>query len=279
MQGSTKKSSSQSEKKWPAINREPYFENDSVRLYQGDCLELLSEMEVTHKSRFDAVITDPPYCSGAVTKSGRDAAPATKYCQDGKTLGRPSFTGDSRDPRSFVFWSTMWFAYARRLCRPSAYGLVFIDWRQLPVVTDVYQASGWTWKGICVWNKGRGARAPHKGYFRHQSEFIVWGTNGKVPKLLDRGPFDGVHSIPIRQSDKHHITGKPTPLLRELVQVAPVDGLILDPFAGSGTTGVSATLEGRRAILIEQSEECCQVAAKRLEAAAVGEQLPYSRAA
>jgi len=68
-------------------------------------------------------------------------------------------------------------------------------------------------------------------------------------------------------------------LLRELVQVAPVDGLILDPFAGSGTTGVAAILEGRRAVLIDQSEECCEVAAKRLEAAAVGELLEYSKAA
>ena len=134
-------------------------------------------------------------------------------------------------------------------------------------MTNIVQASGFAWKGICVWNKGRASRSPHKGYFRHQAEYIVWGTNGKVPKLKDRGPFDGVHSIAVKQADKFHITGKPTKLLRELVQVAPVGGLILDPFAGSGTTGIAAVHEGRRAVLFEQSEEYCEIAAKRLEAA------------
>lgn len=153
---------------------------------------------------------------------------------------------------------------ARRHCKESAYCLSFIDWRQLPLMTDIFQSAGFVWKGLIAWNKGRAARSPHKGYFRHQAEYVVWGTNGKVPRLTDRGPFDGVFSIPVVQSDKHHITGKPTPLMQELVRCAPAGGLILDPFAGSGTTGVAAIAEGRRAILIEQSEEYCEIAARRL---------------
>lgn len=273
MQGCKTKPTSRKKADWPTLEKKPYFENDSVRLYQGDCLELLSEMKVATESQFDALITDPPYCSRAATKSGRDADPASKYCQNGNTCGRPSFAGDHRDARSFEFWCTMWLTLARRSCKESAYGLVFIDWRQLPLMTSIVQASGWTWKGICVWDKGRSARAPHKGYFRHQAEYVVWGSNGKLPRLKDRGPFDGVHSIPVLQKDKHHITGKPTPLLQELVKVAPENGLILDPFAGSGTTGIAAIKESRKAVLVEQSEEYCEIAAKRLDAASRGEVL------
>lgn len=47
------------------------------------------------------------------------------------------------------------------------------------------------------------------------------------------------------QRDKFHLTGEPTALMRELVKIVPPGGRILDPFAGSGTTGVGAVLEGR----------------------------------
>ncbi|HCS53170.1 DNA methyltransferase [Rubinisphaera sp.] len=259
------------ESDWPVIDKKPYFESDSIRLYFAESMEVLGSMQTVESSKFDAIITDPPYCSGADTKSGRDADPASKYCHGGNTCGRPSFAGDHRDSRSFEFWATMWLALARRHCKRSSYCLTFIDWRNLPLMVNIIQAAGFVHKGVCVWDKGRAARAPHKGYFRHQAEYIPWGTNGPVPKLSDRGPFDGVYQHPIRQADKHHITGKPTPLMRDLVKAAPIGGLIFDPFAGSGSTGVAAAIERRRAVLIEQSEEYCEIAAKRLDAAIRGE--------
>src|SRR5690606_3081274 len=131
------------------------------------------------------------------------------------SCGRPTFTGDARDQRSLAYWSTLWLSACRDVAKESAYCLVFSDWRQVPTFTDALQAAGWTWRGTIVWNKGRGSRSPHKGYFRHQCEYIVWGTNGGVPRPTDRGPFDGCYTIPNKLSDKHHITGKPTALMRE----------------------------------------------------------------
>lgn len=250
------------------------FEIAGHRLWRGDVLRLLP---LIPEGSVDAVITDPPYCSGSGTVTGRKGDPAEKYCHGGETLGRPTFIGDTRDQRSFAYWCTVWLSQAREATKIGGYCLTFIDWRQLPLLTDAMQAAGWTWRGTAVWNKGRSARAPHKGYLRHQCEYIIWGTNGPMEILKDRGPFDGCYDISVKQTDKHHMTGKPTDLLRELVKVAPVGGTVLDPFSGSATTGVAAALEGRRFIGFEATEAYYEIGRQRLEAASRGEQLQWKR--
>jgi site-specific DNA-methyltransferase (adenine-specific) len=65
-----------------------------------------------------------------------------------------------------------------------------------------------------------------------------------------------------------HPNEKPVRLLRELIESSSVMGeTVLDPFAGSGSTGVAAALEGRRAVLIEIDERYCELAASRIAAA------------
>lgn len=64
------------------------------------------------------------------------------------------------------------FQTRRALC-------VFIDWRQLPSLTDALQWAGWIWRGVAVWDK-QNCR-PQKGRFKQQSEYIVWGSNGDMP--------------------------------------------------------------------------------------------------
>lgn len=240
----------------------PYYDRGGIRLYHGDCLQILPLLEAESA---DALITDPPYCSGAATMNQRTLDPREKYCHNGNDCGRPSFSGDARDQRSFGFWATLWISECRRIVRPSGYALVFSDWRQLPTVTDVVQAGGWIWRGIISWNKGRGARAPHKGYFRHQCEYVTWGTNGACLKATHSGPFEGCVSEAVKQADKFHMTGKPTPLMCQLVDCVPPGGTVLDTFAGSSTTGVACLLTGRKFIGFEQSEEYCEISARRFD--------------
>lgn len=102
----------------------------------------------------------------------------------------------------------------------------------MTLMTDAFQAADLIWRGVIAWDKGNGSRAPHKGYFRHQCEYIVWGTRGPCHAARHAGPFPGCIFAPVLPNDKYHQTGKPTKLLRELVTVAPPDALILDPFAG-----------------------------------------------
>ena len=86
----------------------PFFESKGIAIYQGDTLELSSKLPA---NVIDALITDPPYCSGA-SGSAVMADPSKKYCQSGKTLGRPSFGGDFRDQRSFKYWCSLWISQA-----------------------------------------------------------------------------------------------------------------------------------------------------------------------
>lgn len=250
---------------------DPYFAQGDVALYRGDVLQLGTRLP---QQRFHAVITDPPYCSGGTSAAERTRDPIDKYCQDGNACGRPSFTGDNRDQRSFTWWCAQWLLLCRQATIESGYLLAFIDWRQLPAMTDAVQAAGWTWRGVVPWNKGRGARAPHKGFFRHQCEYVVWATNGRCPQLSHAGPFDGCFEFAVkRHTDKFHLTGKPTPLMERLIEIVPPGGAILDPFAGSCTTGVACALHGRGFVGLELSDEYCPVGKARLQAALRGERL------
>lgn len=239
----------------------PYFESKATRLFHAEIHEALPQLEV---ASYDAVITDPPYCSGGTTAGERRRSPEDKYSQDGELRGRPSFGGDLKDQRSFTWWCQQWLIDCRRLLKDGGYCLVFIDWRQLPALTDAFQAADLTWRGILAWDKGAGARAPHKGYFRHQCEYVVWGTKGACPQATHAGPFNGCYSVSVRKADKFHLTGKPTELLKELVQVVPPGSRILDPFAGSGTTLVAAQELGRQADGIERELPYCEIARDRL---------------
>lgn len=241
---------------------------ERVELFHGEALATLLGIDA---ETFDAVVTDPPYSSGGFTRGDRAGqSVAAKYVQTGsERWAGTDFAGDNRDQRGWFHWCALWLSECLRVTKPGGYLLMFTDWRQLPQATDAVQAGGWVWRGVLSWDKGPSARAAAPHYFRHQCEYVVWATRGACPGFPDwpppgKGCYPGSYSIPVTQADKHHPTGKPTDLLRDLVRIVPPDGRILDPFAGSGTTGDAAEAEGRRATLIETTAEFCEVIRRRM---------------
>ncbi|MCS3745803.1 site-specific DNA-methyltransferase (adenine-specific) [Xanthomonas arboricola] len=229
------------------------------QLLQGDALTILPTLEA---NSFDALITDPPYASGGLTAAARARPPSTKYCRDG---GHADFVGDERDQRSHLKWMHLWLSECARVLKEGAPVLLFTDWRQLPLTTDALQIAGFTWRGITVWDKTEGVR-PQLGRFRNQAEYIVWGSKGNMP-LDRRAPvLPGVIRESVRKADKHHLTGKPTGLMRQLVRICESGGRVLDPFAGSGTTVVAADLEGYKWTGIEMTASYFEIASGRLTA-------------
>lgn len=246
---------------------EPIYCTSSAVLYAGDVLTVLPHLaaESVH-----AVITDPPYCSGATGSAGRTSlSTREKYMTNGAAHVLPDFDGDQRDQRSFTYWSTLWLAHCHRLTAPGGVAMVFTDWRQLPSVTDAIQAAGWVWRGIIAWHKPRSR--PQVGRFTNSCEYVVWASKGALSRK-GQPPLPGMYSQSAPHYSKRiHITEKPVPLLQKLTRIAPEGGTVLDPFAGSGSTGVAALLEGHRFVGVELSPGYAQQAVVRLDATTTGQ--------
>lgn len=243
----------------------PYYEQDGITIYHGETLNALAGMT---ERDIAAVVADPPYSSGGLFRSDRQVDPSQKYRgwsqgESGSVQPKSepgSFGGDSRDQRSYLTWSALWLSMCWSMAKPTAQAFVCTDWRQLPTTTDAVQAGGWTWRGLCVWDKGVGR--PMKGRFRNHLEYIVWASHGAMPEARDVYPSTLLKHAP-PGTEREHVTQKPVGLLREILCVAP-DGAVLDPFMGSGTTLLAAKELGRSAIGIEIEERYCEIAAKRL---------------
>lgn len=232
----------------------PYYQDDAVTIYHGDCFDLLHDL-----SGIGAVVTDPPYSSGGAMRSDRAMSTSTKYVNSDTQAYRPEFAGDNRDQRSFFAWSTLWLNAARNASVPGAVLASFIDWRQLPVLSDAVQAGGWVWRGVAVWSKGFGRPTP--GRFSNAAEYVVWGSSGPMEQREAYPP--GVFQCSV-VSDRDHIAQKPDEVMRWVMQVVPPGAVVLDPFMGSGTTLRAAKDCGHKVIGIEVDERYCEIAAKRM---------------
>ena len=261
-----------------------------MELIYGDALR---EMERMEDGVFDAIITDPPYASGAMTKGGREQATSRKYTDGKGRCPYPDFAGDQMDQRSWTHFLRDVLSEGLRVCRPGAVCALTIDWRQLPALTDALQQAGWIWRGTAVWDKVNSR--PQRGRFRQQAEFVVWGSKGALP--LDRPVpvLPGVIAAPMERGDsrrasaasleaedapngarrpehradegrtvRRHQTQKPLGLMREIVKICVPGGRVLDPFAGSGTTLLAAQEQGMDAVGIESVQEIYAATKERL---------------
>lgn len=234
------------------------------RVDVGDALAWLASLP---DGSVDAVVTDPPYSSGGAVRSDRIKDTRSKYQSSDVKTTFESFSGDNRDQRAFGYWCSLWLSECRRITKPGGMLCVFTDWRQLPTVTDVVQSGGWIWRGIVVWDKV--VARPVADRFRGQAEYVVWSTNGpRDAKPRDDSAYgEGVirERTPVTK-DRVHATQKPVGVLRKIIDVAsPVGGVVVDPFVGSGSTGIACVQSGRNFWGCEMSEHYADIARGRIE--------------
>jgi DNA modification methylase len=105
--------------------------------------------------------------------------------------------------------------------------------------------------GWLVWDKGQ------RDFSLADAE-LAWTSRQKAVRCFDYS------RAAMMKEGRVHPTQKPSALMKWCLGLVPEAQTVLDPFAGSGTTGVACKLEGRKATLIEISEEYCEKAAKRL---------------
>jgi DNA modification methylase len=201
--------------------------HNHVTLYLGDCLEILPGC--------DAVISDPPY--GIAHKSSFDAS------WSGKEIAGDRCT-TARD--------TVWNHYAEK---PRA--MFGISWKQPP--PPMVRMS-------LIWNKGPafGAgdlRIPWKPSW----EEIYIGGEGWIGKR-DEGVLSGPVVVSWESKGRMHPHQKPVWLMCRLIEKLPDAQVILDPFMGSGTTGIACLRMGRNFVGVEIDPEHFKTACARLEA-------------
>lgn len=238
----------------------PYYEDEWVTLYHGDCLEVMAELEAVQH-----VITDPPYSEHVhgsarrrnITHRDRGA----RYGADTRRKVDLGFTHLTPELRT---------ACAMRFAElAERWVLTFSDIESAPLWRGDMEAAGLDYVRTGAWIKigstpqFSGDR-PATGFeaitICHPKGRKRWNGGGKhavwsVPIVLDRG----------NNGARLHTTQKPEELMLSLVDLFTDPGdIILDAFAGSGTTLVAAKSLGRRAIGVEMDERYCETAAKRL---------------
>jgi DNA modification methylase len=198
----------------------PYYQDDAVTIYHGDCREILPTL-----GRFDLLLTDPPYGIGVNHNMGRRAG-------DAPSVYMPA-TWDNEPPKQECF-DAMFEASQSQIVWGANHFIDLIGKR----------SPCWL-----VWNK---LFSPDVSFASCE---LAWTSLRGVVKRFD-------HSS--QRASGVHPTQKPIALMRWCLSFAPDAETILDPFAGSCTTGVAAKLEGRKATLIEMEERYCEIGANRL---------------
>ncbi|KKM75041.1 hypothetical protein LCGC14_1394200 [marine sediment metagenome] len=235
----------------------PYFETDLGKLYHGDCLEIMPELEPV-----DLVLTDPPY---GKTQNAWDDLQTTIKAFD--YLSDVDIVFTCQNPSSSILISRYLkrFKWADVWRKSQATG--FLNCRVMPLRQheDIIILSTGTKKyNPQITKKPQKDIRPHRntamsanyGKFKNERERTIG-----IDETYPRSVIDCENS-----QDGLHPNGKPLKLFMGFVLTYsdPYD-IILEPFAGSATTLVSCERLNRRWIGIEISEEYCEIAAKRIE--------------
>lgn len=229
-------------------------------LHTGDCLDVMRTLD---NASVDAVVTDPPYCAGAISEAKRTRA-AGQGVRSENLRRFGWFVGDNMGTAGLVWLLRTVAIESVRLLKPSGSLLVFADWRMLTAIQPAIESAGLRYQGLVVWDKGSLGLGTG---FRPQHELVLHFTAGS-PEYHDRSTSNVLRCKRPAKSKRHHQTEKPVDLMRSLVRVVtPPGGTVLDPFMGSGTTGVACKLEGRSFIGIEREAEYVEIARRRIEAA------------
>ena len=240
---------------------EPYYEDADTVLYLGDMRQVLPELDVTA----DCVIADPPYGETSLSwdrwpDGWPDAllgAARSMWCFGSMRMFlQQALQFDAWTLSQDVVWQKQngtGFATDRfRRVHEHALHWYRGEWRTIHHAVPRMQ--------VGIRERGRSV-AQGKGHAQHLGaiEKGAWTDDGSrlAPSVIQAANMWRRGAV--------HPTEKPTGILAPLIEYAcPAGGLILDPFAGSGSTAVAARLTGRRAVLIEADERYCEVIARRL---------------
>lgn len=221
-----------------------------ARLILGDCREVLPTL-----AKSDLALTDPPY---RVTSGGFGDLEG----------GFSGWIKDSYDNKGAIVdcdidWSE-WLDLLPAALRDDAQIYVFSNDRNLPAAWAAAEAAGFKFHRLLTWDKR--AALPNRWY-QQTCEFVWFGRQGRAFMIAD--PSSKALQSVFQRDESDHPTEKPVGLCQLYIENSTTPGgVVLDPFMGSGTTGVAAIKSDRRFVGIELTERWFDVACRRIEKAA-----------
>lgn len=248
---------------------------DDYVLYAGDCLQVLASLP---EASVDLIFADPPYnlSNDGIT------------CQNGRMVSVNKATWDkSQGFEADVAFHEAWILACKRVMKPDASLWISGTYHSIYVCGFLLQKHRFKVLNDIAWLKPNASPNLSGRYFTASHETLIWARqtekarhtfnydsmrNGDFPEDSLKKPgrqMRSVWSIPTtpKREKLHgrHPTQKPLRLLERIITATTLEGdLVLDPFAGSGTTGVAAILRGRRFIGIDLQPDYIALASTRL---------------
>lgn len=244
-----------------------YFKDENSRLYLANSLELLKDFDA---ESVDVVFADPPYflSNGGITCKGGRVASVNKGDWD------KAATLEAKHN-----FNLNWIGLCRNVLKPN--GTIWISGtlHNIYSVGMALEQTGFKIMNNITWQKTNPPPNLSCKYFTHSTETILWAKknasakhyfNYELMKELNGGKqmkdvWTGMLTPQREKIFGKHPTQKPLYLLKKILSASSRDGdLILDPFCGSGTTGVACKLLGRRFIGIDNDRDFIALAKERL---------------
>lgn len=251
----------------------PYYQDELVTLYHGRAEDVLPSL-----AGWDHFIADPPYSErvhgAARSRVMRANDRGGRYGADLRRNVDLGFDHLTPELRSFL---------AEQAARTARWVLVFSDTEGAHLWAEALEDKGLDYVRGGAWIK-RGSTPQFSGDRPATGFEAITIAHPKGRKRWNGGGSHAVWDVPIvlnraraDKSERVHPTQKPLRLMEQLVEQFTDPGeIILDPTAGSGTTGLAAKRLSRRAVLVEQNERHCEAAATRLETEAPIQLVPVT---
>lgn len=205
----------------------PYYQDEACTLYLGDCREIVPLL-----GRFDLLLTDPPFGVNCEVSTSGD-----RIAGDEDTAVRDYILSMFPTTPAVVFGSP-------KIARPKAFGTVLVwDKGELTGMGNL----DFPWKPT------------HEEIYVIGAGFSGNRRGGSVLRFVSRPAWTN-HP---QSLCGFHPNEKPLALITHLLENSPA-GVVLDPFAGSGTTGRACKDLGRKCVLVEREEKYCRIIAQRM---------------